>query len=182
MPLTQQTYQSVALEDPEGQWELYRGRLREKPPMGAEHNDLAFYLGMLIQLQLDRREYRLRVNGARVRYLPQSVFIPDVAVIPVSIDQQFRGKPGTLEVYNDPVPFIAELWSATTGHYDIDTKIPEYMKRGDLEIWRLHPYERKVTRWCRQPDGTYVESVHENEVVSLCSLPDVSVDLNELFQ
>ncbi len=30
MPVSEQTYRVVALEDPEGQWELHRGRLREK--------------------------------------------------------------------------------------------------------------------------------------------------------
>jgi hypothetical protein len=33
MAVSQQTYERVALEDPDGRWELHGGRLREKPGM-----------------------------------------------------------------------------------------------------------------------------------------------------
>ena len=55
------------------------------------------------------------------------------------------------------------------------------MKHGDLEIWLLHPYERTVTAWRRQPDGSYIETVFRGGVVQLHALPDVSVDLDSLF-
>ena len=41
-PVTEETYRRVAMEDPERQWELHDGLLREKPGMGMEHNDVIF--------------------------------------------------------------------------------------------------------------------------------------------
>jgi Uma2 family endonuclease len=64
-----------------------------------------------------------------------------------------RGSPG-LEYYEQPLPLVVEVWSPSTGEYDIDSKLPEYQARGDKEIWRLHPYERTVRSWQRQPDGS----------------------------
>ena len=144
-------------EDPERKWELHDGELREKPDMSAEHNDAMFYLGILLQQQLDRSQFRLRVNAGRVRRIEKTWYIPDVTVIPTELELAQRGKPGSLEVYNDPLPLVIEIWSPSTGDYDVNTKLPDYQQRGDLEIWRLHLYERTLTVWRRQPNGSYVE-------------------------
>ena len=37
MPVSEETFERVALEDPEGRWELICGKLREKPAMTTEH-------------------------------------------------------------------------------------------------------------------------------------------------
>ena len=46
MPVTEQTFKQLALEDPEGHWEMYCGVPRQKPGMTAEHNDLALELSL----------------------------------------------------------------------------------------------------------------------------------------
>jgi len=86
-----------------------------------------------------------------------------------------------LEVYEAPLPFVAEAWSQSMGGYDVDQKLPEYVKRGDLEIWRLYPYERSVIAWRRQADGSYTQTVFRGGVVRLYALPNVSIDLDALF-
>jgi hypothetical protein len=40
MSISEATYERVALEDPAGQWELVRGRLRSKPAMTTERNSV----------------------------------------------------------------------------------------------------------------------------------------------
>ena len=65
--------------------------------------------------------------------------------------------------------------------YDVERKLPEYRARGDLEIWRIHPYDRTLTAWRRQPDGSYVESVYRDGVVRPEWLPNVTIDLDALF-
>jgi Uma2 family endonuclease len=75
------------------------------------------------------------------------------------------------------------VWSPSTGAYDIAGKLPEYRRRGDAEIWYVHPYERTLTAWRRQEDGSYTETVyHEDEVVEVASLPGVRITLAELFE
>jgi Uma2 family endonuclease len=102
-------------------------------------------------------------------------------VVPMAYGDPFRGKPGTLAIFPGPLPLVAEVWSASTGNYDVDTKIPVYMQRGDLEIWRIHPYDRTLTSWVRQADGTYQETVYRGGVVGLAALPGVTIDLDRLF-
>src|SRR5207244_1670714 len=102
--------------------------------------------------QLDRKVFHVHVNHGRVRRTESTYYIPDLIVIPARLADPFRGKIGVLEIYDDPLPLLAEVWSKSTGDYDVDEKLPEYIARGDREILRLHPYERTLTSWRRQPD------------------------------
>ena len=76
---------------------------------------------------------------------------------------------------------MVEVWSALTGGYDVDKKIPVYKQRGDLKIWRVLPYERTLTRWVRQPDGSYQEIVRRDGLISPIAFPGVTIDLDQLF-
>ena len=79
------------------------------------------------------------------------------------------------------MPLVVEVWSPSTGDYDVEEKLREYQRRGDLEIWRIHPYERTLTRWQRQPDGSYQESLIRTGSVHPAALPAVSIELDSLF-
>jgi len=181
MVVTKDAFEQIARADPERTWELHRGELREKPSMSVEHGDVAFHLAMLLQLQLDRREFRLRVNHGHLRISSDTYYVADVTVIPVALDRPQRGRPGTLEVHPEPMPLVIEVWSPSTGRYDVETKLPEYQVRGDLEIWRLHPYERSLTVWRRRSDGSYEQTVYRGGTVAVASLPGVTIDLDALF-
>jgi Uma2 family endonuclease len=77
---------------------------------------------------------------------------------------------------------VVEVWSPTTGNYDLETKLGEYQRRGDREIWLIHPYDRTLTTWRRQPDGSYAESHHDHGgTVQPTALPGVTIDLDALF-
>lgn len=177
--VSEQDYWELALNDPDHHWELWDGVLVEKPLMSVEHNDVAFYLGHLLQSQLDRRVFRVNVNGDRARHSPRGYYIPDVIVIPVAYQQALD--PRALGTYAEPLPFVAEIWSPSTGDYDIAAKLPAYRARGDAEIWFIQPYERTLTAWRRQPDGTYEEDHYRGGIISVASLPGVSIDLDALL-
>jgi Uma2 family endonuclease len=179
--MSEQAYQEFVLSGVDGVWELHHGVLVEKPGMGWEHGGFATFLAHLLILQLDRQQFWVAVNDWRTRHAPGTIFVPDVVVAPVAYGREFRGRPGTLAIFNDPLPLVVEVWSRSTGNYDVAAKIPAYMQRGDLEIWRVHPYERTLTRWVRQPDGSYKESIHRGGIVPLVALPGVVIDLDELF-
>jgi Uma2 family endonuclease len=169
----------VALEDDE-QWELVCGRLRKKPPMTTEHQEVARTLVLMIGLQLNLTLYTVG-QDVKVRTSAGSYFIPDVTVVPREYVRRLREHPGTFEVYEEPLPLVIEVWSPSTGDYDVDDKLAEYQRRGDLEIWRIHPYERTLIAWVRQPDGGYQETLYRSGTVTPAFLPAVSIDLGSLF-
>ena len=179
MPVTEATYRRVALEDDE-QWELVCGRLRKKPPMTSEHQGVPRELIHSLFQQLDWDDY-IFGQDIKVRTSSGSYFIPDVTVVPRAFERRLREHPGTFEVYDDPLPLVVEVWSPSTGDYDVDEKLAEYRRRGDLEIWRIHPYEHTLVAWVRRPDGSYEATLYTSGVVRLTALPNVTVDLNRLI-
>ena len=174
-------YLVLARDDPDGFWELWDGEPREKPGMSWEHGDQLFELGRVIGNQLDRSRFRGRLGQGRVLWGQGRAFIPDMFVLPIEYGEAQRGQPGRLEVYPEPLPFVVEVWSRSTGQYDRTVKLRTYQERGDAEIWLLNPYERTLTRWIRRADGTYAEETLTGGPVRLTALPDVVVDLDAIF-
>jgi Uma2 family endonuclease len=172
-------YERRALAESDRLWELHDGVMVEKPTMSMGH-DLAQseLVGQLYQ-QLDPADYRVQF-AARLRTSDGRSFIPDVCVIPAALiaaDPDRR----RLNDYVAPVPLVIEVWSPSTGGYDIERKLPVYQERGDLEIWRLHPFERTLTVWRRQFDGTYLEQPIHDRTVSPVAFPWVTIDLDAVF-
>ena len=179
MPVSEKTYCQLALEDFEGQWELHCGKLVQKPGMSYEHGHLTTRLFGLLLSQLDDHEFTVRSNHARAR-TSGSYYIPDVCVVPMELVGPHRGERG-LEFYDSSLPLVVEVWSPSTGDYDVNEKLREYQRRGDSEIWLIHPYDRTLTAWRRQPDGSYVESLFTSGVVEPVALPNVTIDLDRFF-
>jgi Uma2 family endonuclease len=179
--MSEQVYREFALTEQAKQIELVRGHLREKPPMSAEHGDVMMLLGMLLSNQLDRNEYRVRINFARARVSSSTYYIPDITVIPAEFVRALRERPGSLDAYSQPLPLVVEIWSPSTGGYDIKEKLPDYQSRGDLEIWYIHPLQRTLTAWRRRPDGGYSETTYYGGIVRHESLTEVSIAVEELF-
>jgi Uma2 family endonuclease len=183
MSVSEKTYRQVALEDPDGFWELWHGCLRSKPTDTIEHNDVTELLTRELMRQLPASLYAVRMNTGRVRVSTGSYYIPDVWVISrESIDRKRREQPRKLEVYDEPMPLVVEVWSPSTGNYDVEEKLREYQRRGDLDIWRIHPCDNTLTRWLRQDDGNYAMSVITSGNVHPAALPGVTIELPVLFE
>ncbi len=84
MPVSAETYERVALEDPEGHWDLWDGCLRQKPEelMTTEHNLVATRLFRQLARQLNEEEFDLRLHSGRTARSTRSFFVPDVLVMP----------------------------------------------------------------------------------------------------
>jgi Uma2 family endonuclease len=179
--MTEQEFRQLALDDPEGHWELHCGHPQRKPGMTADHNGVMALLTAQLWRQLDERVYHVRTNAGHVRRSAENYFIPDVYVVLTEQVQRQRGT-RALETFTEPVLLVVEVWSPSTGRFDVETKLREYQERGDLEIWRLHPLERTLVAWRRQPDGTYGETHIAGGTVKPVALPDVVIDLDALFE
>ncbi|MBA3416070.1 MAG: Uma2 family endonuclease [Chloroflexia bacterium] len=179
--IDEQAYLELAAREQSRFLELWDGEPKAKPSMSYEHNHDMSELGFALRQQIDPSLYEIRVNSGRLRHTAGNVFIPDVMVVPTNLAQTQRGQPGRLETYDAPMPLVVEVWSRSTGDYDLSVKLAAYQARGDAEIWRLHPYERTLTCWVRQADGTYAEEAFAGGLVALAALPGVAVDLDALF-
>ena len=177
--ISEEAYQRFVLSGVEGSWELHDGRLVEKPAMTFRHGQIPMLLGHFLLSQLDRAQFQV-VSELRVRRSSATVFVPDLMVVPAAYSEEIRDRP-VLAIFSDPLPLVVEVWSPSTGDYDVDAKLPVYQQRGDLEIWRIHPYERTLTAWRRQPNGSYQETIHREGVVKPAALPGVAIDLGPLF-
>jgi Uma2 family endonuclease len=178
--MSEQAYLEFVQSGEEGAWELHDGRLVEKPGMSWKHGDVVTELTYLLRHQLDRAEYRVFVEG-RVRRPMATIFLPDLMVVPTAYGEDIRDLPA-LAIFSDPLPLVVEVWSPSTGDYAVDAKLPVYQQRGDLEIWRVHPYERTLTSWQRQPDGSYQETLHCDGTITPVALPGVTIDLGALLE
>jgi Uma2 family endonuclease len=177
--MSEHAYLEFVQSGDEGAWELHDGRLVEKPGMSWKHLDIVANLIALLHQQLDRAAYRVFAES-RVRRPAATIFLPDVAVVPTAYGEDIRELP-VLAIFSDPLPLVIEVWSPSTGDYDVDAKVPVYQQRGDLEIWRIHPYERTLTSWQRQPDGSYQETMHSGGTISPVALPGVTINLGALL-
>jgi Uma2 family endonuclease len=179
--ISNEAYERLALAEPDVKWELWDEVRREKPAMTDAHDWLSTKVDYFLLSQIDWSQYQVRVNSSRVRRPGSAHFIPDVFVLPTAYTAPFRNRSDLLTVFDPPVPLIVEVWSRSTGDYDINEKRAVYQARGDLEIWYFHPYERTLTAWRRLPDGNYEQSLHRNGIVRPVALPDVEIDLAVLF-
>ncbi len=180
--ISEQEYRELALNDPDHLWELWDGVPREKPLMSMKHDNVSFLLGYMLQSQLDWSTSRVNVNGGKARRSSRNYFIPDVVVIPAALQIPYEDDPRAFNAFAEPLPLVVEVWSRTTGAYDFATKLQAYRARGDAEIWFIHPYERTLTTWRRQPNGSYVEEAFRGGTVAVVSLPGVSIDLDALLE
>jgi Uma2 family endonuclease len=179
--ITEEAYERLALAEPDRKWELRDGQLREKPPMTAAHEWLGAKLGYMLMSQLDWSVYQVRTNAGRVYRSGATYFVPDVFVVPTSFVTPLLPREDVLEVYDQPLPLVVEIWSRSTGDYDVEEKLVVYKERGDLEIWRIHPYERTLTAWRRRPDSRYDETIYREGSIAPVALPGVEIDLGALF-
>jgi Uma2 family endonuclease len=183
MAVSEATYERLALEDPEGQWELRCGRPRSKPGMTTEHNYVLSELDGQLRSQLDSHVHLVSVNAARLKISTGAFYIPDLCVVPRELQRRrLQESPWQLEVYDEPMPLVVEVWSPSTGEYDVEEKLREYQLRHDREIWRLHPYDRTLTVWRLQPEGSgYSETLSRDGSVQPAVLRNVVIRLDGLF-
>ena len=179
--ISNEAYERLALSDPNRQWELWDGQVRAKPGMTYAHNSLGARLTQMLGSQLDWSMHEVRTDAGHVHRPASTYVIPDVFVLPVSQVTPHLRQQDVLEVYDQPLPLVVEIWSRSTGDYDVREKLDVYKQRGDLEIWFFHPYERTLTAWRRQPDGNYQETLYRGGIVHPIALPGVAINLAALF-
>lgn len=178
--ISNEAYERLALAEPDRRWELRGGILLEKPGMTWEHSAIAPILCAHLVFQVDRSKFQV-LSEPRVRCSTGAILIPGIVVAQVAVGREFQGQPGKLAILSEPLPLVIEVWSLSTGPYGLASKVPEYQRRGDLELWLVHPYERTLTSWRRLANGEYEETTFREGEAHPAALPGVSIELEDLF-
>lgn len=182
MHVSEQEYLQLALANPDKKWELVRGEPRRKPGLTTRHNRTSQWLGFELRMQINPDEYEVRTDNGQVRRPNGSYYIPDVMVVPMLFVRRMEAEhPNDLEVYDEPLPLIIEVWSPSTGNIDATTKLADYRACGDGEIWLVNRAGQTLTAWRRQPDGGYAQASYRDGTLSPVAFPHVAINLDALW-
>jgi Uma2 family endonuclease len=173
--------EEMVLAHPGSKLEMLDGEWREKPTMTIPHNLAQVRLVRQLVPQIDFDRFDLRIDNVHLARPNSTFFIPDVCILDSPGNRAIGETMAGLETITVPCLLVAEIWSPTTGAFDLSQKIPEYIARGDREIWLLHPYDLTLTAWRQQPDGQYEKSTYQGGNVELMSIPGIVIDLAALF-
>ena len=186
MAVSYATFERLALEDDLAKWELVDGCLREKPGATTDHRITIMNLTRLLLFALDPAAFLVSTGQTYLIGVSGSVFLPDLVVIPLPVQEatfRIRRRDRGLDRFESALPLVVEVWSPSTGARDAKVKLSEYQRRGDAEIWLIHPYDRTLTAYRRQPDGTYASTVYGegDGAIAPIALPGVRIDLAAVF-
>ena len=114
--MSEQEYEAFVLSGVEGLWELHDGVLVEKPGMSWKHLDIVTELVLSSE---STRSHQVPVFAeGRVRRPTDTIFLPDVMVLPAAIRPGHQDDPG-LAIFSEPLILVVEVWSQSTGDYDL---------------------------------------------------------------
>jgi hypothetical protein len=179
MPIGEGLYDRVALEETDDTWELIDGWFRPKPGGTVHRNHVTTCFGFGLMMQLDEAAFRARINSGLLRCFARGSFVPDHFNIPDAPVRPLLGWPDDPEVYDAPMPRVAEVCEPPTDADAASRELRGYRLRGDREIWWLTP----ATGRCRlapPADGGYVQADFSGGVVHPIAPPHVAIDLDAL--
>jgi Uma2 family endonuclease len=155
--------------------ELIEGEIIDMAPIGSWHCGTVGWLTELFMLGV-RQHTNVWTQGV-VRLSPFSEPQPDVMLLKRREDFYRHAHPGAAETL-----LVVEV-SDSSLRSDQMVKIPLFAHFGVPEVWIVDGVHETV-HFYRAPSGgeyTEVSSTDQPGVVALASLPDVKVDLTDLF-
>lgn len=188
MPIGEQLFLQVALDDHHAGWELLTGELRRKPGATSGCSHVVHDLMWMVTRDLHRAEWGCRVNVGYLKVADDTYYRPDGFVMPASMVGYGLDPHQDLEHYAIPVPLALEVWPRYTREYGFEhrgepmRRIRDYQRRGDAEIWLAHSYRPRLTIWRRSDAGSYTRTIVRGGTVHPVFMPSATVDLDELYR
>jgi Uma2 family endonuclease len=178
------TYED-SLTMPENRFEeIVHGECRIMPPPSPKHVDLIDELLNILLTQIDRREYRVTSSGAGlgIGRVPLTYRIPDLMVFRSEARRRDRAETAPNDPYIWTVPeLIVECLSPSNRKGSIQELLADYARISAPEVWLLDPNPPQFTSY-RYESGALTQSMTaESGRVTPLRLPNVAVDLAELW-
>ncbi len=140
-------------QDDGRRYELVRGELREMPPAGGYHGNVAFTVASIIGAYIRGKDLGAGFTAGFVtRRGPDSVRAPDVAFVSKERFAGDRPPDGFVETAPD---LAVEVVSPSDDAASINAKVEEYFAAGTRLVWVVYPATRSVAVY-RAPTLTEV--------------------------
>ena len=165
----------VGLLAPDARTELIDGEVIEMPPIGSPHAAAVSRLqDLLFSATKGRAQLRVQ-NPVRLDICSESQ--PDLAVLLSRKDFYWERHP------LPPDTLLVIEVSDSSLRFDVNVKVPLYAQHEVPEVWVVDLVHAQIHFFRSPQNGTYADvSVTDKPgVVALIALPEVEVNLTELF-
>ncbi len=156
--------------------ELIDGEMIEMAPIGTRH--LAKVNRLARMLSLAAGQEAIVSTQTPIALPPQNEPQPDIALLKPRADDYEGNMPGAADVL-----LIIEVSDATLA-YDRDVKIPIYARHDIAEVWLFDLQGGSLSVY-RDPTPRGYQRIlapKKNETVSPLLLPDIEIDLTEVWR
>ena len=174
-----------SLTMPENRFEeIVHGESRIMPPPNPKHVDLIDELLSILLSQIDRREYRVTSSGAGlgVERTPLTYRIPDLMVFRADAYRRDRAETAGSDPYIWTVPeLIVECLSPANRKGSIQELLADYARIAAPEVWLLDPQPPQFASYRYESGALKQRLATESGMVTPILLPNVAVDLAELW-
>jgi Uma2 family endonuclease len=179
------TYED-SLTMPENRFEeIVHGESRVMPPPNPKHVDLIDELLNVLLSQINRSEYRVTSSGAGlgVERAPLTYRIPDLMVFRTEAYGRSRAQKAGTDPYIWAVPeLIVECLSPSNRKGSIQELLADYAQIGAPEVWLLDPKQPQFASYRYESGALKHWVTMETGRVAPLLLPNVTVDLAELWE
>ena len=166
----------VGLIAPDARVELIEGVIVDMPPIGSRHTSAVNRLNRLLIQAVEGRAI-VQCQGS-VRLDGFSEPQPDFALLAPREDFYEHRHPTPADAL-----LVIEV-SDSSVQYDSGPKMSLYARHGIPELWVFDIKGRKLLSF-RNPVGAAYEEMQASElpgIVTIASLPDISIDLSSLYR
>jgi Uma2 family endonuclease len=156
--------------------ELIEGEIIDMAPIGTEHASVVDRLNHLLVHAVGERAIVRVQSAARLSHITEPE--PDVAVLKPRADFYRHAHPR-----GDEILLLIEV-SDSSLRYDRDIKMPLYARYGVGEFWLVDLVNGSLSIYGDLADGEYRAhtSIRDPALTALALLPDVSIDLGQIFE
>lgn len=167
------------VQDQPGYWILVRGVPMLSPSPSRKHQRVSLRFELLL-VETVLRPGRGEVYDAPldVKLREDTVYQPDLLVVLREHADRLR------ETHIEGAPdLIVAILSPSTAHLDLLEKRYDYAQAGVREYWIVDPDTRRVELYSLEGDRrTLVETARDQGRIRSRLIPDLEVDLEELFR
>lgn len=165
----------LGLFAPEARTELIEGEIIDVAPPGSRHASVVAYLNRLLVRAVNDSAIVLVQSPVRLSELSEPQ--PDLALVRPRADRYATSHPIASET------LLAVEVSMTTWRFDRQVKVPLYGRHGVPEVWIVDLGKGELHFFRSPRDGDYadVTSTNRPTITPIRGLPQVSIDLTDLF-